>query len=88
MNTARCSHLQLAATSRRRSLRTFNPKVAGSIPARPITDTAQTMHPVCRDARSGFAADGDLEGFANLTHSLIAESAEALDERSERYALD
>jgi len=35
---------------------------------------------VCRDAQSGFAGDGDLEGFANLTHSLIAEPTQALDD--------
>ena len=54
----------------------------------PITDTAHTTQAVCGDAWSGFAGDGDLKGFANLTHSLIAESAKALDERSERDALD
>jgi hypothetical protein len=31
---------------------TFNPKVAGSIPARPITDIAQTTHAVCRVTRA------------------------------------
>jgi hypothetical protein len=35
----RCSHFQLAAAGRSRSGRTFNPKVAGSIPARPIRNS-------------------------------------------------
>ncbi len=39
-------------------------------------------------AASAFAGYGDLEGTADLTHSLIAEAAEALDEGSERNALD
>ena len=39
-------------------------------------------------SKSGFAGDRDLEGSADLSHPLIAESAEALDERSERHALD
>ena len=37
---------------------------------------------------SSFAGDGDLEGFADLTHSAIAQSPEALDKCSERHALD
>lgn len=49
----------------------------------PITDTAQTTAE-CPLVRSAFAGHRDLEGFADLAHSLIAESAEALDERSER----
>ena len=32
---------------------------------------------------SGFAADSDLEGVAYLQHSLVAESAETLDEGCE-----
>jgi len=46
------------------------------------------MRESCREAQSGFAGDGHLERFANLTQSLIAESAEALHEGSERDALD
>jgi hypothetical protein len=37
----------------------------------------------CRDSRSGIAGDGDLEGFADLTHSLVTQTAKALDECSE-----
>jgi hypothetical protein len=40
------------------------------------------------DAESDFAGDGDLQGSADLTHPLVAESAEALDERPQRHALD
>jgi hypothetical protein len=40
------------------------------------------------DSESGFTGDGDLQGSANLTHPLVAESAEALDERPQRHALD
>lgn len=45
-------------------------------------DVAQTT------CESGFAARGDLEGAADLSHSLIAQSAEALYEGSERNAFD
>ena len=34
------------------------------------------------------AVDGDFERFADFTHAVAAESAEALDERSDRNALD
>lgn len=37
---------------------------------------------------SGFAAHGDLEGVAYLQHSLVAESAETLDQGRERHAFD
>lgn len=37
---------------------------------------------------SALAVDGDVERFADLTHTLIAESAQALDQRSDRNALD
>lgn len=46
-----------------------------------FTSTAETPE-------SAFAGDGDLEGLADLTHPLIAESAKPLDERPERHALD
>lgn len=38
--------------------------------------------------RSAFAGDSDLERLADLEHPVIAESAETLDERPERDALD
>jgi hypothetical protein len=37
---------------------------------------------------STFAADGDLERSADLSHPAVAKSAEALDERSDRHAFD
>jgi hypothetical protein len=40
------------------------------------------------DAQSRFACHGDFERVADLTHPLVAESAQALHERSERHALD
>ena len=41
-----------------------------------------------RLGRSGFAGDGDLERGTDLTHPRVAESAQALDKRPERHALD
>jgi hypothetical protein len=37
---------------------------------------------------SGLAVDRDLERLADLTHAVVAESAEALDQRPDRDALD
>jgi hypothetical protein len=34
------------------------------------------------------AVDGDLERFADLPHTVVAESAQAVDQRSNRDALD
>ena len=52
----------------------------------PMSDTSQTAP--AADTESAFAGDGDLEGLADLAHPVIAESAETLDERPERHALD
>jgi hypothetical protein len=38
--------------------------------------------------RSALAGDGDVERVADLTHPFVAESADALDERPDRHALD
>jgi hypothetical protein len=38
--------------------------------------------------RSALAGDGDVESVADLTHPFVAESADALDERPDRHALD
>lgn len=37
---------------------------------------------------SASTVDGDFEGFADLVHAVVAESAQALDQRSNRDALD
>src|SRR5436190_6887609 len=42
----------------------------------------------CFRASSAVAVDGDLERRADLTHAVVAESAESLEERSEGNALD
>ena len=38
--------------------------------------------------RSALAGDGDVQRVADLTHPFVAESADALDERPDRHALD
>jgi hypothetical protein len=38
--------------------------------------------------RSALAGDGDVESVADLTHPVVAESADALDECPDRHALD
>ena len=39
------------------------------------------------DLRFGLASHGDLEGRADLTHAVVAEPAEALDQGPNRHAL-
>jgi hypothetical protein len=43
---------------------------------------------VIASTQSAFAGDGDLEGFADLQHPLVAEAAETLDQRRQRDALE
>lgn len=58
-------------------------KVAGSSPA------SSTSNPRFSHKRpSTLAVDGDLERFADLPHTVVAESAQAVDQRSNRDALD
>jgi hypothetical protein len=71
---------QAARRSRRCGLR--------NVRFRPLLAIAQIGARCSADAESDFAGDGDLQGSADLTHPLVAESAEALDERPQRHALD
>src|SRR4051794_32024926 len=58
----------------------------GHATKRKSRDRAASRAP--RTAASACAGDGDLERLTDLAHSLIAESAEALDQRADGDAFD
>jgi hypothetical protein len=57
----------------------------GSRPVHHLTERG--LADACSE-RSALAGDGDVERVADLTHPFVAESADALDERPNRHALD
>jgi hypothetical protein len=83
--TERCSRTHLG--DRARNSRT-GPRRGDRLLPRGDRELSHTRPDGSRRRGSAVAGDGDLEGRADLTHPLVPQSAEALDERRERHALD